>query len=145
MKLFSLKMLSLALLMGIMVGCKKEKMEPDEVLTEIDYRLQYVGNYHFTRFSSNWIYTQGNTDTTIYFDGVIALGTTDSSVIIPTSPDDEIEMVVDGNGEFTGCLQCSSDFHYSRRGDFHSDSVELYIGYHGLGSIWHWDISGERY
>lgn len=146
MKTLLIKLLPAVIFIVLVASCKKENFIEGPLNSVVtDYRLAFVGDYHFTRYSSIWIYTQGSSDTTIYFDGTINLGSTDSTVIIPTSPDDEIEIVVRENGEFGNCVECSQYPHYSRSGNFYADSVKLNIGYNGLGSIWHWKITGEKY
>ena len=125
---------------------------------EEDYRVSYIGNYHFRVVTEHWEYGTGIWHDTTWYDGEIlfydsyldaeALRCYEDSIAfeeritIHFLPEYFIASGIDRLGNLTAC----SGYHYYHEGGFISKSeIKFEVkGLGGLGKGWNYEVYGKR-
>jgi hypothetical protein len=133
MKRYLFLLALLLLCSTIFVKCKKEP---------IDYRLKYVGDYHFDIHYTGWTINTGSKDTLYSYEGNISTCSDDSLICIKYSNDPGTDVILNEDGTFH--FVPNNQYSYFS-GKFESiKSIKFSFGWQAGGGYSNTDITGNR-
>lgn len=156
---FSFAVLAIA---GILLtSCKKDVPVPDSSpAVKVDYRLSYIGSFHFFSYQISTSMGQNNSNDTVYYDGTISIiPSTDSLLLIRYRAGNQtticsgdsifgayIKPSLDQSGvlKFPEVRNCSNQSGFSGHFIGH-DSLAFNVGSGGLGYQYTQVVRGKRY
>jgi len=134
MKRYFLLLLSVAFCLVLFVHCKRETA---------DYRIKYLGDYHFNIHETGWMATGWTSDTLYSYDGNISNCSDDSSICIKYSNNPGTKTILKVDGKFNIVY---SNPHQGFVGQFETlTKISFSFGNGGLGGGNLTDVVGNKY